>query len=196
MDQREIQERRRRLNGLLFYFYYLSMKTLAESLFDKDLVQQEITFGTQYVPKGVYVVDDSRFTDVSYDEEDVKWLGTILKVPALKRNIKPYPANEIKTHDDDRFRLVTELGCYIISIIMQFPPLNNNPSYGETVYRQLIQERIVEPYVKKSLKIDYIQFRKELSGNLVFRICTIESRKHGVERYRDRKYFEISFVEK
>jgi len=184
------------------------MKTLAESLFDlestrtteslfdKDLVQQEITFGTQYYPKGVYIVDDGRFTDVSYDEEDVKWLGTILKVPALKRNIKPYPANEIKTHDDDRFRLVTELGCYIISIIMQFPPLNDKPSYGETVYRQLIQERIVEPYIKKSSKIDNIQFKKELNGNLVFSICTIESRKRFGERYRDRKYFEISFGEK
>jgi len=43
MDLKEIQERRRRLNGLLFYFYYLSMKTLAESLFDKDLVQQDLS---------------------------------------------------------------------------------------------------------------------------------------------------------
>ena len=119
-----------------------------------------------------------------------------MKITALKRNIKPYPATEVESYKDKRFHGVTEIWCYIISIIMQFPPLNDKPSYGETVYRQLIQERIVEPYVKKSLKIDHIQFRKELSGNLVFRICTIESRKHGVERYRDRKYFEISFAEK
>ena len=37
------KRRKRRLNGLLFYFYYLSMKTLAESLFDKDLVQQDLS---------------------------------------------------------------------------------------------------------------------------------------------------------
>ena len=172
------------MKTLVESLFDLESTQTTESLFDQDLVEKDLGFGSQYYPKGVYIIDDSRFTDVSYDKEDVEWLKTILKVPALKRNIKPYPANDVKTHDDDRFRLVTE------------PPLNDKPSYGETVYRQLIQERIVEPYVKKSLKIDYIQFKKEVGGNLVFRICTIESRKHGVERYRDRKYFEISFGER
>ena len=196
MDLKEIQERRRRLNGLLFYFYYLSMKTLAESLFDKDLAQQELNLGTQYAPKNVYIIDDSRFTDVSYDEEDVKWLGTILKVPALKRDIKPYPATEVESYKDKRFHKVTEIGCYLIPIILQFPPLTHEPSYNEALYSNLIYEKIFEPYIKKSNKIDRVEIKKHINNHLVFSITVLERKRIDGEMYTNRKYFEISFVEK
>ena len=172
------------------------MKTLAESLFDKDLAQQELNLGTQYIPKSVHIIDDSRFTDVSYDEEDVKWLGTILKVPALKRDIKPYPANEISSYNDKRFRGVTEIGCYLIPIILQFPPLTHEPSYNEELYGQLIYENIIKPYVKKNNKIDSIKIKKGFINHLVFSITVLERKRIDGEMYTNRKYFEIIFGER
>ena len=172
------------------------MKTLAESLFDKDLTQQELSLGTQYVPKNVYIIDDSRFTDVSYDEEDVKWLGTILKIPALKRNIKPYPANEISSYNDKRFHGVTEIGCYLIPIILQFPPLVGNPSYRDELYGDLVYKNIIEPYVKKSSKMMDIKIQKMLNDHIVFSIMVTERKRIDGEMYTNRKYFEIIFGER
>lgn len=186
------------------------MKTLAESLFDsntqtteslfdKDLIKKEINFGTQYIPKSARIVDDTRFVDVSYDEEDVKWLETIFKVPALKQNITPYPANEIESYKDkdNRFHLVTEIACYIIPIIMQFPPLVENRSYyKEPLYKDLVQEKIVKPYIKKGHKIDYIKIQEEFGGRIVFRVSVSDRIKIEGITYNNHKFFEIIFVKK
>ena len=175
------------------------MKSLVESLFDKELVQKDLTLGVQYVPKIVHIIDDDRFTDVSYDDEDVEWLGTILKIPALKRNIKPYPANKIESYKDIRFRGVTEIGCYLIPIIMQFPPLTHEPTYTEELYGDLIYEKIINPYIKKSNKVYcncQTTIKKGLNNRLVFCIEVLERKRSHGEMYTNRKYFEIIFVEK
>jgi len=172
------------------------MKSLQESLFDRDLVQQEINFGTQYVPKSVHIIDDSRFTDVSYDEEDVKWLGTILKISALKRSIKPYPANEIESYKDKRFRGVTEIGCYIIPIIMNFPALVGDHPYSEDLYGDLVYKEIIEPYIKKGSKMTEVRIRKGLNDHVVFSIMSLERKRIDGDMYTNRKYFEISFIKK
>ena len=64
------------------------MKSLAESLFDKDLVEKEFTFGDHYRVKGVYVVDDDyKQGGQSYktEKDDHAWLLNTIKLNALKK---------------------------------------------------------------------------------------------------------------
>jgi hypothetical protein len=64
------------------------MKSLAESLFDKDIVSKDLpVFGDHYRVKGVYMVDDNyKNGGMSFKnkDDDYKWLMNTLRLNLLK----------------------------------------------------------------------------------------------------------------
>ena len=142
------------------------MKSLAESIFDKDLVEKDIpSFGNKYSVHCVLVNDDNYFgmTGQSYitRDDEYKWLLNTVKLENLKKDIKnPIKIDNKKSgklggehtmgwRADERF---CEVIGYIVSIL-NMQPLDDN------------QSNIINPIDMRLLGKKLNQYLKNMKGN-------------------------------
>ena len=136
------------------------MKSLRESLFDKDLVEKDLPcFGDKYSVHCVLVKDDDYNRDgQSYAtrNDEYKWLLNTVKLANLKKDIKNPIKIDNKKSDkidgeymmgwraDEKF---CELIGYIVSIINMQPLDDNQPNIINPIDMELLRKKL-NPYLK------------------------------------------------
>ena len=144
------------------------MKTLVESLFDKDLVEKDLpVFGDKYTVRCVLVCDnDYSRGGQSYStrDDEYKWLLNTVKLAALKRDIKnpvkidnkknPKIDSEYITgwRADERF---CEVIGYIVSIINANALVDYSNGGGN----------VINPINMNDLKKELYPYLKNMKGN-------------------------------
>lgn len=135
------------------------MKSLVESLFDKDLVQKDLpTFGSLYKVRCVLMCDDeykSRGMSMATKEDDYQWLLNTVKLNVLKRDIKvPVKIdNDSKKIDaeymtgwraDEKIRNV--IG-YLVSVLNNIPLDSNHTNVVCPIDPWVLSKKL-DPYLK------------------------------------------------
>ena len=178
------------------------MKSLKESLFDKDLADQNPeAFGDLYSVRCVLVNDEDYIhggQSYSTKEDEYKWLLNTVKLGELKRNIKnpvkidnkknPTSNNEyiLGWRADERF---CDVIGYIVAIINSMPIDHS-------------QTNVVNPINMKDLRSKLTPYLKNMGnmyrpgGNFYFAQIGLMNYKMSFELYRNGKRFKIIFDEK
>ena len=199
MVQKETLENRGNLNDSLYFLY---MKSLVESLFDKDLVKKDLpSFGGKYIVRCVLVNDDNyNIGGQSYStrDDEYKWLLNTVKLANLKRDIKnPIRINNKKGDKIDSEHIIgwraderfCEVIGYIVSIL-NMQPLDDN------------QTNIINPIDMGLLGKSLDQYLKNMKGNVMhdtggsYYFAKRSSGELMFELYRRDKKFIIVFDKK
>jgi hypothetical protein len=178
------------------------MKSLVESLFDKDLVEKDLpSFGSKYSVHCVLVNDDDYNRggqSYSTRDDEYKWLLNTVKLANLKKDIKnPIKIDNKKSgkidseyimgwRADERF---CEVIGYIVSIINMQPLDDNQLNIINPIDMRLLGKKL-DPYLKNmkgnpmTCTGGRYYFTKRGSGETMF------------ELYRKDKRFIIVFDKK
>lgn len=200
MDQKETLGKRGNLNDSLYFLY---MKSLKESLFDKDLADQNPeVFGNKYSVRCVLVNDDD-YThggqSYSTKEDEYKWLLNTVKLGELKRNVKnpvkidnkknPKAGNEyiLGWRTDEKF---CEVIGYIVAIINSMPIDHSQTNRVNPVNMKDLRSKLT-PYLKNMGGSPMCG----TGGNFYFTQSGLRDYK-AFELYRKDKRFIIIFDEK
>ena len=178
------------------------MKTLAESLFDKDLVERDLpVFGDKYIVNCVLVCDDdydqNKISFATKDDE-YKWLLNTVKLASLKRDIKtPVKIDNKKMSTMDGEHLygwrADERFCEVIGYILAI--INEQPLVTD-------QYNIINPVNLSQLKTKLNPYLKNMkNGPRVGGVCNYYFVKRGTdeimfELYRNDRKFIIVFNKK
>lgn len=179
------------------------MKSLVESIFDKDLADQNPeTFGDLYSVRCVLVNDDD-YThggqSYSTKEDEYKWLLNTIKLANLKKDIKnPIKIDNKKSgkidseyiigwRADERF---CEVIGYIVAIINSMPIDHDQPNKVNPVDMKDLRSKLM-PYLKNMGGSPMYG----TGGNFYFTQSGLRDYK-AFELYRKDKRFIIIFDEK
>lgn len=164
MGQKEIKEKRGNLNDSLYFLY---MKSLVESLFDKDIVEKDLpSFGSKYSVHCVLVSDDAYSSggqSYATRDGDYNWLLRTVKLANLKRDFKNSIKIDNKKGDeiDGEYILgwrADERFCDIIGYIVS--AMNTLPLDSE-------QFNIINPVDRKELRKKLDPYLKNMNGNIM-----------------------------
>jgi len=165
------------------------MKTLAESLFDKDLVEKNVVFGDFYEVRNVIIVDsDYQNKGSSYysKEDEYKWVLNTLKMPALRHDVKTpvHISNFAELDFDTQYYggwkasdQICDLVGYLVAVINALP-IDTKKEYPNFGIAADVLVDGVKPYLKNvsrgknswnSVNSYYMQVNKK--GVLSFVIC-------------------------
>ena len=163
-----------------------------ESLFDKDLVEKDVTFGSQYIPSEVYITGDIRLTDKEWAE----WLDDVIDIKKLKKMVDPYPAKQLQSYKDSPH--VTEIACYFITLINQLPAITKQLAVGDEIFSEEIRDTIVKPFIYRygGYSARYATLSKCYGNVMLFTIKFTGTKYIDGESYLDQRCFQIRFKEK
>lgn len=135
------------------------MKSLVESLFDKDLVQKDLpTFSSLYKVRCVLMCDDeykSRGMSMATKEDDYKWLLNTVKLNALKRDVKvPVKIDNNSEKIDAEYmsgwrvdEKIRDVIGYLVSVLNNIPLGSNHINAIYPVNPQMLSKKL-DPYLK------------------------------------------------
>ena len=152
------------------------MKSLSESLFDKDLISKDLTFGDMYEPE-----------EILYSSTDnLKVIGNMFVGSKLKKDVKPLDLDGVLGYD--QFKKLLDYLPYVLGKVAELPLEERFESAkydGNCVSYEFKMDDMFREYIRRnSAKLSFTMSKWEWEPQLQIRKSTMQGLWGMTIKYR------------